>query len=48
MYRNHFGLEKNPFLLNPSPDCIDYSALYCEAIAHLLYAVRERRESCSW
>ncbi len=41
MYLKHFGLEKNPFLLNTSPDCIYYSAPHCEAIAHLLYAVRE-------
>ena len=43
MYLKHFGLEKNPFLLNTSPDCIYYSAPHCEAIAHLLYAVRERK-----
>jgi general secretion pathway protein A len=41
MYFKHFGLKKNPFLLNTSPDCVYYSAAHCEAIAHLLYAVRE-------
>jgi general secretion pathway protein A len=41
MYFKHFGLEKNPFLLNTAPDCVYYSASHCEAIAQLLYAVRD-------
>ncbi len=41
MYFKHFGLEKNPFLLNTSPDCVYYSTAHCETMAHLLYAVRD-------
>jgi type II secretory pathway predicted ATPase ExeA len=42
MYLRHFGLTKNPFLLNTSGDCVYYSAPHCETMAHLLYAVREQ------
>jgi general secretion pathway protein A len=41
MYFKHFGLGKNPFLLNTTPDCMYYSTSHCEAIAQLLYAVRD-------
>jgi general secretion pathway protein A len=41
MYFKHFGLDKNPFLLNTAPDCMYYSASHCEAIAQLLYAARD-------
>jgi general secretion pathway protein A len=41
MYLKHFGLEKNPFLLNTSPNCVYFSASHCEATAQLLYAVRD-------
>ena len=41
MYFEHFGLKKNPFLLNTTPDCVYFSASHCEAIAQLLYAVRD-------
>ena len=41
MYFKHFGLKKNPFLLSTSTGCIYYSDSHCEAIAQLLYAVRE-------
>lgn len=41
MYFKHFGLEKNPFLLNTSSGCLYYSAAHCETIAQMLYAVRE-------
>jgi general secretion pathway protein A len=43
MYYKHFGLKKNPFLLNTSSTGIYYSASHCETIAQLLYAVRECR-----
>lgn len=41
MYFKHFGLERNPFLLTSAPDSVYYSASHCEAIAQMLYAVRE-------
>jgi len=41
MYFKHFGLKQNPFLLNTAPECVYYSASHCEAVAQLLYAVRE-------
>jgi type II secretory pathway predicted ATPase ExeA len=41
MYLKHFGLKRNPFLLSTSSGCVYYSQSQCEAIAQLLYAVRE-------
>jgi len=41
MYFKHFGLQKNPFLLNTSSGGVYYSAAHCEIIAQMLYAVRE-------
>jgi general secretion pathway protein A len=41
MYLRHFGLEKNPFLLNTTANCVYFSASHCEASAQLLYAMRE-------
>lgn len=41
MYLKHFGLQKNPFLMTTAPGCVYYSASHCEAVAQLLYAVRE-------
>ncbi len=43
MYLKHFGLERNPFLLSTEAQCMYYSASHCEATAHLLFAVRERK-----
>ena len=39
MYLRHFGLAKNPFLLNTSADCVYYSVPHCETMAHLLYSL---------
>ena len=43
MYLKHFGLDRNPFSLSTEPQCMYYSASHCEAAAHLLFAVRERK-----
>jgi general secretion pathway protein A len=43
MYLKYFGLKTNPFLLTSELNCIYYSNSHCEAMAHLLYGVRERK-----
>jgi general secretion pathway protein A len=43
VYLESFGLKKDPFALVSDADGIYYSESHCEAIAHLLYAMRERK-----
>lgn len=43
MYLQHFGLKENPFNLVSDPRFLYYSESHCDAMAHLLYGVRERK-----
>jgi general secretion pathway protein A len=43
MYLDYFGLKTNPFSLSSDANCVYYSNSHCEAMAHLLYGVRERK-----
>lgn len=39
MFRDHFGIEKNPFSNTPDPDFLFMSPHHKEALAHLIYGV---------
>lgn len=41
MYQQHFGLYERPFAITPDPGYLFLSAHHEEALAHLLYGVRE-------
>ncbi len=43
MYLDFFGLKENPFNLVSDPRFLYYSESHCDAMAHLLYGVRERK-----
>jgi general secretion pathway protein A len=43
MYLDFYGLKENPFTLVTEPRFLYYSESHCEAMAHLLYGVRERK-----
>lgn len=43
MYFSFYGLKESPFSLVSDPRYLYYSASHCEAMAHLLYGVRERK-----
>src|SRR3954471_21583310 len=43
MYLETFGLKENPFSLVTDPRFLYYSESHCDAMAHLLYGVRERK-----
>lgn len=43
MYLESFGLKENPFTLVTDPRFMYYSESHCDAMAHLLYGVRERK-----
>lgn len=43
MYLAHFGLQQDPFNLISDPRFMYFSPGHCEAMAHLLYGVRERK-----
>jgi general secretion pathway protein A len=43
VYLSFFGLKENPFSLVTDPRFLYYSESHCEAMAHLLYGVRERK-----
>ena len=45
MYYEHFGLKQNPFLLDTDAQCVFYGGSQCDAVAHLLYGMRESRVS---
>jgi general secretion pathway protein A len=41
MYQDYFGIEENPFSLTPDPRYLYMARGHQEALAHLLYGVRE-------
>jgi general secretion pathway protein A len=43
MYEAHFGLAENPFGVNPDPRFLYLSEVHQEALAHLIYGVRQRK-----
>lgn len=43
MYLEFYGLRENPFNLVSDPRFLYYSESHCDAMAHLLYGVRERK-----
>lgn len=43
MYEKHWGLTKKPFENTPDPEFLYHSSQHEEALARLLYAVRERK-----
>ena len=43
MYLEFFGLKTDPFSLVSDPRFLYYSESHCDAMAHLLYGVRERK-----
>ncbi len=43
MYEAHFGLSENPFGVNPDPRFLYLSEVHREALAHLIYGVRQRK-----
>jgi len=43
VYREHFGLAKDPFRVNPDPGFLYLADAHREALATLTYAVRERK-----
>src|ERR671938_262014 len=43
MYLEFYRLKENPFNLVSDPRFLYYSESHCEAMAHLLYGVRERK-----
>jgi general secretion pathway protein A len=43
MYLPFFGLKEDPFSLVSDPRFLYYSESHCDAMAHLLYGVRERK-----
>ena len=43
MYESYYGLKENPFNVTPDPKFIFLGENHQEALAHLLYGVRERK-----
>lgn len=43
MYESHFGLKENPFNVTPNPEYIYLGERHKEALAQLLYGVREKK-----
>ncbi len=43
MYRKFYGLAEKPFEINPDPKFLYLSENHREALAHLIYAVREKK-----
>lgn len=43
MYAQYYGLQRNPFDNTPDPEFLYHSSQHEEALARLLYAVRERK-----
>ena len=41
MYLNYFGLSDNPFSIAPNPDYLYMSPRHKEALAHLIFGLRE-------
>ena len=43
MYETYYGLKENPFNVTPNPDYLFLGENHKEALAHLLYGVREKK-----
>jgi general secretion pathway protein A len=43
MYENFYGLKEKPFNLTPDPRFIYFTEKHCEALANLVYGIRERK-----
>lgn len=43
IYREHFGLTREPFNITPDPAFLYFSAGHREALAHLVYGVKARK-----
>ncbi|MGQ9509252.1 MAG: ExeA family protein [Thermodesulfobacteriota bacterium] len=43
MYETFYGLKENPFNVTPNPDYLYLGESHREALAHLLYGVREKK-----
>src|SRR5512139_3786291 len=43
MYESYYGLRENPFRVTPDPQFVYLSENHREALAQLLYGVRERK-----
>jgi general secretion pathway protein A len=43
MYLNYYGLKENPFNVTSDPSFFYLSKAHREALAHLLYGIRERK-----
>lgn len=43
MYEAFFGLKEKPFNLSPDPRFIYFTERHCEALANLVYGIRERK-----
>lgn len=43
MHFEYFGLKKNPFLLDTVAQCVFFGRSQCDAVANLLYGMRESR-----
>jgi general secretion pathway protein A len=47
MYAHHFGLTQDPFSIAPDPRYLFMSERHREALAHLLYGVRDGRAAAA-
>lgn len=43
MYKESFGLKRNPFAMTPDPSCLFLTEQHREAVAALIYAITERK-----
>lgn len=43
MYENFYGIKEKPFNLTPDPRFIYFTQKHCEALANLVYGIRERK-----
>ena len=43
MYNSFFGFDTDPFRVNPDPRFLYFSESHNEALATLIYAIRERK-----
>jgi general secretion pathway protein A len=43
MYENFYSLKEKPFNLSPDPRFIYFTERHCEALANLVYGIRERK-----
>src|SRR2546425_11010514 len=43
MYEKFYGIKEKPFNLTPDPRFIYFTERHCEALANLVYGIRERK-----